>query len=321
MSGLWVMDLTNMDKGLPWHVGKGLVITEDQAEWFLYQSLMHNYFPDVLRALTGGNYSHPQGAVDGGLDFHFNCGGILKASWPRLLGAGNLAAAKTSMESWNKAGGRVLADLVRRRARNWAEVSEGVYGHMTGPLVVEPNAANRETYHGTGDLLTAYPTPPGSVAPLPKPSVSAPTPALPGPGALREGDSGAKVTETQMKLNDAGIKTPISGVFDATMKDAVYRFQDAHPNLTSDGVVGPATDAALDRAKNLQADAAMFAKAAPLSGGGVYVMAHEWVSAHAGNVALMAIILAVIGVTAYIGYQYRHDIMAKINKWTGRVVA
>lgn len=324
--GVWTIGygLTNYDKGLPWHVGKGLVITEDQAEWFLLKSIRENYLPDVHRALSGGTYQHPQAVMDGGADFHFNCGGILKATWPRLLGAGNMAAAKTSMESWDKAGGRVLSDLVQRRARDWAIVSVADYGKITGPLNVVPNASGRESYHGYGDVLTAFPTDPsdtqtaGTVAAPPPQNAVAPTAH---PGATKIGDTGPDVTHVQQQLNAAGIPTQVDGTFGTDTEDAVKKFQDTHPNLGTDGVVGPATDAALDRAKNMRAAVASTVKVATPTVPGLYVGLHQWVSEHAGNVALIAGVTVTVGIAAYIAWTYRHDIEAAVNKWIGRVTA
>src|SRR5579864_2744817 len=315
--------LTNYDKGLPWKVGPGLVITEQQAEWFLLKSIRENYLPDTLRALSGGTYQHPQGAVDGGVDFHFNCGGIRKATWPKLLGAGRMTEAETSMKSWCRAGGRVLQDLVRRRATDWAMVSAGNYGHLTGPTNVVPNAAGRETYHGYGDLLTAYPTDPathvaGTVA-APPPANA--TPPIAHPGALKKGDSGPEVTDAQQKLNAAGIATAVTGTFDDDTEAAVKKFQATHPNLSDDGVVGPATDAALDRAKNLRSAVSKTMKVATPAVPGTYIGLHQWVSTHSGNIALVAGLVIVGSIAAYLAWTYRHDIHATINKWIGRTVA
>src|ERR1700722_12719455 len=79
--GVWTIGygLTNYDKGLPFlPIKQGTTITEQQAEWYLLKSIRDNYLPAVRKALIGGTYAHPQGAIDGGNDFHFNCGGIGK---------------------------------------------------------------------------------------------------------------------------------------------------------------------------------------------------------------------------------------------------
>ena len=307
--------LTNFDKGLPWPVKAGLVITEQQAEWYLLKSLRENYLPAVRAALQGGTYSHPQGAVDGGLDFHFNTGGIKKASWPRLLGAGNLAAAKTSMESWNKAGGRVLSDLVGRRAHDWQMVSTGTYPATHGPINVIPGSHNQETYKGYGDVLTAFPANPNDTAAR-TPETAVP-PKTEAPGVLKAGDTGPEVTKAQMKLNDAGMAVPLTGIMDDKTIDAVKKFQDSHPNLGTDGKIGPATDAALDRAKNMRANAAKLTKVALPSLPAAFVGLHQFVSDNAGWIGLGLGVIVVLGVAGYIVWRYQHDFDALINKWRG----
>lgn len=309
--------LTNFDKGLPWPVKAGLVITEQQAEWYLIKSLRENYLPAVRKALQGGTYQHPQGAVDGGTDFHFNTGGIAKASWPRLLGAGNLAAAKTSMESWNKAGGRVLSDLVGRRAHDWQMVSTGTYPPTHGPINVIPGSHNQETYHGYGDVLTSFPTDPNDTAA--RTVQTATPPASPGPGVLKAGDTGPDVTKVQTKLNDAGMSVPLTGIFDQQTIDAVKKFQDSHPNLGTDGVVGPATDAALDRAKNMRKNVSLLSRITVPGLPGSFVALHQFWSDNAAYVLLGLGALVVLGTLGYIIWRYQHDFDALVNKWRGIV--
>jgi lysozyme len=308
--------LTNYDKGLPWKVGPGLVITEAEAEWYLYHSLRTNYLPDVERALNFDKCPHPQGACDAGCGFHYNCGGIRRATWPALLMQGNMQAARVSLESWCRAGGRVLQDLVRRRAHEWAMISAADYGHLTGPVVVVPGANNQETYRGTGDLLTALPTPPSSVGTAPPVTdhASVPQPTTPNPGVLKNGSTGPAVTELQTKLG-----VPATGTFDDATEAAVRKFQSAHPYLTNDGEVGPATSAALARDTQLKTTVTTITKTLP-AGGGVFVGLHQWVSAHGADIALVAGGLVLVGIVAYVVWNYRHDIMQKANAAVGRVV-
>ena len=322
-TGVWTLGygLTNYDRGLPWRIGPGVTCTEDQAEWFLYKSLRDNYLPAVLRVLDQTRLAKPQGAVDGGLDMHYNTGGILKASWPRELNAGNMAAAKASLESWNRAGGRVLSDLVRRRAGEWLEISEENYGVLIGPAGVVVNAAGREVgERGSGGLLTAYPADPGIAQP-PKvtDAASVPVATTPNPGALKPGATGDAVTDVQDKLTAAGLPTPPTGTYDATTTENVTKFQQAHPNLTADGETGPATSAALTRAGDLRAKSANVAKASiviPTAAAALW----QYVSTNAGEIALViggVLALALIG---YVAYSYRHDASAVLNKMRGKIV-
>src|SRR5882672_12476169 len=84
--GVWTIGygITNNDKGIGFRVQSGATITAAQAEQLLYDSLRHNYLPDVFRALAPqAKLAHPQGAIDGGLSFHYNTGGVMRASWPK----------------------------------------------------------------------------------------------------------------------------------------------------------------------------------------------------------------------------------------------
>lgn len=312
--------LTHFDKGLPWKVEKGLTITEQQAEWYLLKSIRENYLPAVLKALKGGTYAHPQGAVDGGNDFHFNCGGISRATWPAALGRGDLAAAQASLESWNRAGGRVLAGLTRRRAVNWGEVSAGVYGRLSGPEIIELSASDHEVARGSGDVLTAFPSDPGDVSAGSVSTTGIPAPTTEAPSVLKSGMAGPAVSELQNDLTNAGYPTPATGTFDAATLASVLAFQHSHPNLTADGKVGPATRAGLLRAIAMRNVAGKIIKTAAPAIPGAHIAFHQWVSAHAGDIALGVGLAAFVGVAGYYLWIYRHDFHAWINGVFGRIV-
>lgn len=322
--GVWTIGygLTNFDKNLPWKVQKGLVIDENQAEWYLIESLRKNYIPACKRALNGGTYAHPQGALDAAADMHYNTGGISKASWPKKLGAGQMEAAKSALMSWNKAGGNVLSGLTRRRAGNWGEASAGQYGHLTGPAIVVPNANNHEVIRGSGNLLTAFPTDPNNTAGGKVVTHDdIPTPTTEAPGVLKEGMTGPDVSDAQTDLANAGFAvSPNGGIFDAGMTAAVLAFQHAHPNLTADGTIGPATKAAMKRAADMRAKANVVLKTATPVVPGLYIGFHQWVSEHAGNLALGTALVVVAVVGGYFLWKHRHDAHAWFNSVIGHKV-
>lgn len=322
--GVWTIGygLTNFDKNLPWKIVKGLTIDENQAEWYLVKSIRDNYLPACKRALNGGTYSHPQGALDGAVDMHFNTGGIAKATWPKKLGAGDLASAKVSLMSWNKAGGNVLSGLTRRRAGNWLEVSAGEYGHLTGPAIVLPNANNHEIIRGSGNLLSAFPTDPGNPAAGKVATANdIPVPTTEGPGVLKEGMSGPDIADAQTDLANAGYAVaPNGGTFNAEMTAAVLAFQHTHPNLTPDGRIGPATKASLKRAADMRGKANIVLKTAAPVVPGLYIGFHQWVGAHAGDLALMTGVGVVVVIGGYFLWKHRHDAHAWINGVIGRKV-
>lgn len=66
---------------------------------------------------------------------------------------------------------------------------------------------------------------------------------------LRQGDSGAAVTELQQLLNAKGINITVDGVFGDATRVAVVQFQQQN-GLVADGIVGPQTWQALRRYGN-----------------------------------------------------------------------
>jgi GH24 family phage-related lysozyme (muramidase) len=80
----------------------------------VYVWALRNYAVHVDAIFDGFPLSLAQYA--GALSFHWNTGALRRASWPRLMMAGRYVEAESSLRSWNKAGGRIVAGLVKRRA-------------------------------------------------------------------------------------------------------------------------------------------------------------------------------------------------------------
>ncbi|HIK53882.1 MAG TPA: peptidoglycan-binding protein [Synechococcales cyanobacterium M55_K2018_004] len=100
-------------------------------------------------------------------------------------------------------------------------------------------------------LLPAIPTaasrPPMVTASSNNRALSTPLQLSQAPAVLRLEDSGDAVTALQTRLTELGFYNgPISGVFGPQTEAAVIRFQAAN-GLVADGMVGPATRAALER--------------------------------------------------------------------------
>ena len=57
-----------------------------------------------------------QAQFDALVSFHYNTGAIARATLTRLHRAGDHAGALREFARWNRAGGRVLRGLIRRRA-------------------------------------------------------------------------------------------------------------------------------------------------------------------------------------------------------------
>jgi peptidoglycan hydrolase-like protein with peptidoglycan-binding domain len=66
---------------------------------------------------------------------------------------------------------------------------------------------------------------------------------------LRQGDSGAAVSELQQLLNAKAIKITVDGIFGNATRAAVVQFQQQN-GLVVDGIVGPQTWQALRRGGN-----------------------------------------------------------------------
>jgi len=102
------------------------LITQSEAELMLIRSLSTQYLPTVLKA-SPGLIAYPErlGAIT---DFCFNLGAArYRASTLRKrIDAGDVQGAADEVLKWNKAGGRVLPGLVKRRAAERALFLAGV---------------------------------------------------------------------------------------------------------------------------------------------------------------------------------------------------
>lgn len=81
----------------------------------IYVWALNNYADAVRAAFKGIQITEAQFAA--ALSFHWNTGAINKASWVGMFKRGDMVAAEKSFKSWNKAGGREIAGLTSRRAK------------------------------------------------------------------------------------------------------------------------------------------------------------------------------------------------------------
>lgn len=120
-----------------WTIGAGLtkasgvvtpraqmVISPADASRLLAEALTRNYEPTV-NAVMGKCI---QREFDAGVDFHFNTGAIARASWVKAWKAGDWTTTEVKIKLWNRAGGRVLSGLVRRRKEEFELMRMGTYG-------------------------------------------------------------------------------------------------------------------------------------------------------------------------------------------------
>ena len=107
-AGIWTIGYGHT-KG----VKDGQIITQEQAEEFLREDL--RIFEQTVESCVKVPLSQNQ--FDALVSFCYNCGsGALKTSTLlRLLNEGNYSSAADQFLRWNKAGGKVLVGLTRRR--------------------------------------------------------------------------------------------------------------------------------------------------------------------------------------------------------------
>lgn len=302
--GVWTIGFgsTNYDKYAVSVIGgpikKGVEITDAQAEDILQHSLEQQYAPAVRETLPNAN----QAQFDAGASFHFNTGAIKRATWPKALNQGDMSTCRTSLLSWNKAGGRVLAGLTRRRKRELAMITDGDYGPEGHSGPVQLDEAGR----------------PISL-PAKVPPVSTNGATSTGMGMLAKGSKGDEVVELQGWLSELGLfhgKT--TGIFDDLTAESVKDFQAAHPNLRKDGIVGPATRSAIIRELDFRNKTKGVRNTVVLSQGGagtVYATLNHRIAIVLAVSSAFIALLAVV----YISWRYRDEIRGIFNRATGRV--
>ena len=94
-------------------IGPGTVWTPAECDRRLERDL-ERYAAEVARALGDAPTTQPQ--FDALVSFHYNTGAIARATLTRRHVAGDHAGALREFARWNRAGGRVLKGLTRRRA-------------------------------------------------------------------------------------------------------------------------------------------------------------------------------------------------------------
>jgi lysozyme len=104
-----------------WTIGYGhtktakpvMKITEEQAEELLHQDLIG--FENAVNAMVKPKLTDNQFAAL--VSFAYNVGNanLRKSSVLRLINEGRLAEGAAALRRWNKAGGKVLPGLIRRR--------------------------------------------------------------------------------------------------------------------------------------------------------------------------------------------------------------
>ncbi|MAE92959.1 MAG: glycoside hydrolase [Pelagibaca sp.] len=109
----WTIGWGATRDGLHGYVREGTVWTQQQCDERLVSDLAR-YANGVARAIDDAPTSQAQ--FDAMVSFHYNTGAIGRATLTKKHKAGDHEGAAAEFKRWNKAGGRVLNGLVRRRA-------------------------------------------------------------------------------------------------------------------------------------------------------------------------------------------------------------
>lgn len=123
-------------------VVEGLTITREEADQRFSRRLAREFEPAVDRVCEG--VPTKQGEFDAmvSLAYNIGTGAFAKSSVARMHRAGNTQAAAEAFALWNKAGGRVLAGLTRRRQEEAdLYVSDAALDEEAPEVVPEPAAA------------------------------------------------------------------------------------------------------------------------------------------------------------------------------------
>jgi lysozyme len=95
------------------HVKEGMIITEQQAEDLLKEDL--DRFEQGVANLVKVPLNDNQFAALVSFSFNLGLGNLKASTLLKLLNAGKLDQVPSEFVKWNKAGGKVLAGLTRRR--------------------------------------------------------------------------------------------------------------------------------------------------------------------------------------------------------------
>lgn len=108
--------------GDPWTIGightgpevvPGLVITEEQADEYLREDLAK--FEHCVESAVGQNVMQQEFDACVSLAFNIGCANFKSSTLVKMIRAGNMAGASQQFVRWNKANGKVMAGLTRRR--------------------------------------------------------------------------------------------------------------------------------------------------------------------------------------------------------------
>jgi lysozyme len=159
-AGVWTIGYGHTAAAGPPAPSAGMTITAAEADAILGRDLAR--FEAAVTRLVTVPLSQPR--FDALVSFAFNVGegALARSTLLKKLNAGDVRGAAAEFGRWNKAGGRVLAGLTRRRAEERAMFEHGAYAGDAGPKPAEGAAAP------TVDGSAAAPPSPGSILTVPR---------------------------------------------------------------------------------------------------------------------------------------------------------
>jgi len=113
-AGIWTIGYgTTAAAGVGVIPHEGMKITKTQADYY-FEITIRNFATEVAKLLTRATTQNEFGAFVS-LAYNIGVGAFKKSSALRYFNAGEHAKAADAILMWNKAGGKVLAGLTRRR--------------------------------------------------------------------------------------------------------------------------------------------------------------------------------------------------------------
>lgn len=214
----WTIGYGHTSAAGPPKVSKGMKITASEADAILSRDL------SSFEKAVNGAVKVPlnQNEFDALASFAFNVGGgnFKKSSVLRKLNAGDRKGAADALLLWNKADGKVMKGLTKRRQEERA-------------LFLKP--------------VTSGAQPKPAAKPAPSPATD------PKQAILKQGATGQYVEDLQTNLTVLGYPVKVDGKFGTSTKVAVEAFQRDHKDadgtpLKVDGVAGTRTTTAIGAA-------------------------------------------------------------------------